>query len=197
MEGVLEKHTKDQRYFIELEVLDKTANKTWRVAENLVEKSTSGALCYLADSPWKPDVTVYPIITVKNQGVWLRHFIDNIVDIQDATDDQNIHPIIVDFGSRDSDTDTYLKRSRLKHYSGKQLYSCHNSLFRSTQSVCKNNNFSFSVIRKTGHFYKTAGINEAASSVKNENSIIFLLDLHLDLPVNLIQTIRKVNIGLL
>lgn len=57
--------------------------------------------------------------TGMNQGVWVRHFIDNIVDIQDATDDQNIHPIIVDFGSRDSDTDTYLKGSRLKHCSGK------------------------------------------------------------------------------
>ena len=49
------------------------------------------------------------------------------------------------------------------------------------------------VIHKTGHFYKTAAINEAAESVKNDNSIIFLLDLHLDLPVNLIHTIRKVN----
>ena len=121
LEDVLEKHTKDQRYFIELEILDKTDNKTWRIAENVVQKYMSGDLCYLTQSPWQSDVTVYVIITVKNQGVWVRHFIDNIVDIQDATDDQHIHPIIVDFGSRDSDTDTYLKRSRLKHYSGKQL----------------------------------------------------------------------------
>jgi hypothetical protein len=121
VEDVLEKHTTDQRYFIELEVLDKNANKTWRVTETVVEKSTSGTLCYLAESPRQADVTVYPIITVKNQGVWLRHFIDNIVNIQDATSDENIHPVIVDFGSRDSDTDTYLKRSRLKHYSGEQL----------------------------------------------------------------------------
>ena len=49
------------------------------------------------------------------------------------------------------------------------------------------------VIHKTGRFHKTAAINEAAESVKNDNSIIFLLDLHLDLPVSLIHTIRKVN----
>ena len=49
------------------------------------------------------------------------------------------------------------------------------------------------VIHKTGHFYKTAAINEAAATVKDDNSIIFLLDLHLDLPVNLIHTIRKVS----
>lgn len=53
--------------------------------------------------------------------------------------------------------------------------------------------FPIVVIHKTGHFYKTAAINEAAESVKDDNSIIFLLDLHLDLPVNLIHTIRKVS----
>ena len=124
LENVYEKHTKDQSYFIELEVFDNKDNKTWRVAEHVVEKSISRKLCYLSESPWQPDVTVYVIITVKNQGVWIRHFIDNILDIQDATGDHNIHPIIVDFGSKDSNTDTYLKRSRLKHYSGeeKQAY---------------------------------------------------------------------------
>ena len=125
-EDVLEKHTKDQRFFIELEVFDNADNKTWRVAEHVVQKSSSSKLCYLASSPWQHDVTVYVIVTVKNQGVWIRHFIDNIVDIQDATNDQNIHPIIVDFGSRDSDIDTYLKRSHLKHYSGEFYYTAKN-----------------------------------------------------------------------
>lgn len=60
--------------------------------------------------------------------------------------------------------------------------------------TCLNmNSFFISVIHKKGHFYKTAAINEAAASVKKNNSIIFLLDLHLDLPVNLIQTVRKVR----
>ena len=57
--------------------------------------------------------------------------------------------------------------------------------------------FPFVVIHKTGRFYKTAAINEAADSVQNNNSIIFLLDLHLELPVNLIQTLRKVSTSLL
>ena len=118
LESVHEKQTNDHRYFIELEIFDNVDNQTWRIAEHVVQKSGSRDLCYLTPSPGQPDVTVYVIVTVKNQGVWIRHFIDNIVDIQDATNDQNIHPIIVDFGSRDSDTDTYLKRTHLKHYSG-------------------------------------------------------------------------------
>ena len=118
LESVNEKQTNDHRYFIELEIFDNVDNQTWRVAEHVVQKSGSRDLCYPTPSPWQPDVTVYVIVTVKNQGVWIRHFIDNIVDIQEATNDQNIHPIIVDFGSRDSDTDTYLKRTHLKHYSG-------------------------------------------------------------------------------
>lgn len=57
------------------------------------------------------------------------------------------------------------------------------------------NDILISVILKRGHFYKTAGINEAAESVKDDNSVICLLDLHLDLPANLIQTVRKVSIN--
>ena len=54
--------------------------------------------------------------------------------------------------------------------------------------------FPLLVIHKTGKFHKTAAINEAAASVKDNSSIVFQLDLHLDLPLNLMETVRKVDI---
>ena len=121
LEEVQELHSQNHQYYIEIEVVDRLSSKKGRIAEHVVENSVDGKFCYPADNTWNPDVTVYVIITVKNQGIWLRHFVDNVIDIQEQTNDHNIHPIIVDFCSRDIDTESYLQHTSLKHYTGKVI----------------------------------------------------------------------------
>ena len=108
--------TGDHSYFLELIV---TRNETkWRIIDHVVLSSAEGKLCRPVVNFWNPDVTIYVIITAKNQGIWLRHFIDNMVDIKQQTKDNNIHPIIVDFASEDIDIDKYLKNSNVNHFTG-------------------------------------------------------------------------------
>ena len=115
----MKRYTQNHRYFIEIEVVDKVSGEKGRIAEHVAENHVDKTLCYPTETSWNPDVTVYVIITVKNQGIWIRHFVDNMVDIQEQTKDENIHPIIVDFESEDVDIDSYLQHSRLKHHTGK------------------------------------------------------------------------------
>lgn len=118
LEDGIEKHSKDHRYFIEIEVIDKASGKKGRIADYVVEDHVDKKLCYPTETSWNPDVTIYVIVTAKDQGNWLRHFVDNMVDIQEQINDENIHTIIVDFGSEDVDINSYLQHSRLKNYKG-------------------------------------------------------------------------------
>ena len=109
------------QFFLDIEVINTKTGQVARIAEHVWENLGDKTLCKPGESSWDPDVMVYVIVTVKNQGFWLRHFIDTLVYIQEQTDDSNIHPIIVDFGSQDvgfNDTEIYLERCPLKHYTG-------------------------------------------------------------------------------
>ena len=112
------------QYFVDIEVFDKSNGEVARIAEPVWENCIDKNLCYPAETSWNPDVMIYVIVTVKNQGIWLRHFIDTMVYLQEQTNDSNIHPVIVDFGSKDvgfNDTEIYLERSPLKQYTGNQI----------------------------------------------------------------------------
>ena len=52
---------------------------------------------------------------------------------------------------------------------------------------------SYTIIKKTGKFYKTLAIDEASKSITDNNSIVFLSDLHMDVPNNLFDSVRKVR----
>ena len=51
----------------------------------------------------------------------------------------------------------------------------------------------FTVIKKNGKFHKTLAIDEAVKSIKDDNSIVFLTDLHLVVPNNMFESVRKVS----
>ncbi|XP_031568993.1 beta-1,4-N-acetylgalactosaminyltransferase 3-like [Actinia tenebrosa] len=51
--------------------------------------------------------------------------------------------------------------------------------------------FSFTFLKKGGRFFKTEAINEGAATVKDPNSIIFLMDLHITVPPCFFDIIRK------
>ena len=124
VEEVMQRKTNIRRYFVDIEVADRKTTKTERMAEHVLENPKDNRLCTPERNSWNPDAMVYVVVTVKNQGIWVRHFIDTIEDIQEQTKDYNIHLIIVDFGSKDFPVnyiEIFLRQSKLKHYSGNNI----------------------------------------------------------------------------
>ena len=50
------------------------------------------------------------ILTVKNQGDWAQHFVNEMSRICDETGDEHLNIIVVDYGSPDLDIEKALKR---------------------------------------------------------------------------------------
>ncbi|XP_015754618.1 PREDICTED: uncharacterized protein LOC107334204, partial [Acropora digitifera] len=101
---------------------------------------------------------------VKNQGKWVQHFISNMEELYSERKDPHINVIIVDFSSTDIDVTAALKRSTLKRYQVRKL---------------------------KGLFQRAYGIQAGAALVKNPRDIIFMCDLHLQIPSNIVDIIRK------
>ena len=83
---------------------------------------------------------------------------------------------VIDFNSTDGNYEQILKSSKLK-------FKYYNPLKDSDKP---NGN--------STKFNKVKMLNYGIKKVKNENSVIFILDLHLQLPLNIFDRIRKVNI---
>lgn len=81
--------------------------------------------------------------------------------------DFNVHVIIVDYESKDIDIEAVLKRSTINWY----------SLVR---------------IPEEQGFQRALALQRGAAVVNDPHSILFLCDLNLKIPTNLISTIRKV-----
>ena len=114
-----------------------------------------------------PNLTafVHIVIIVKDQRRWLRYFLENVNKIYEQTNDKQFGVIIVDFNSKDLRVDQLMKHTlKLKHYK---------------------------YIPMDGAFNKVRGQNMAISSVLNPNEIIFTCDLQLNIPINMIDSIRK------
>ena len=111
---------------------------------------------------------VYFILPVKNQGRWVYHFINELTVASLLTGDTNFHVVVVDFESQDINMaeafNTYLFRSR------------------------------HTIVNLKGKFYKTLALNEAVARVPNEHDILFLYDLHIDVPVDIVGSVRKVTL---
>ena len=127
----------------------------------------SNDLCLLEGINWNSTATIYFIIPVKDQGKWVYYFVSQVTEASLLTGDTNFHVIIADFESQDIDMskafDTPLLRSR------------------------------HTFVPLTGKFYKTLALNKAVEAVPNAHDIVFLFDLHTDVPVDLMDSVRKVN----
>ncbi|KAI6650420.1 N-acetyl-beta-glucosaminyl-glycoprotein 4-beta-N-acetylgalactosaminyltransferase 1-like isoform X3 [Oopsacas minuta] len=124
----------------------------------------NGSLCLPASSP-NSTAFVHIVIIVKDQSRWIRYFFQNINKIYKQTNDQQFGVIIVDFNSVDMNMNYVMKHTlKIKH---------------------------FSYISVGGLFNKVRGQNLAIDSIKNPDDIIFTCDLHLDIPIGLIDSIRK------
>ena len=118
---------------------------------------------------WNSSATVYFILAVKDQGLWVNHFIKQLTIASLLTGDTNFHVIIADFQSKDINMS--------------EAFST--SLLRSRHTI----------INLMGKFYKTLALNKAAEAVPNAHDILFVFDLHIDVPADIMDSIRKVMIN--
>ena len=158
---------KGERYLLNLVVTDRKLGKRYLLSEYVFQPNGINVpLCYPMGLQWNRTADVYLILTVKNLGRWVHHFIKNVEKIVEETRDENLHVVIYDFNSPDIDLEQAFQRSRLKNYH---------------------------FITKPGKYSRTTSFTEAIDSVKDPNAIVVTTDLHLDIGSQAIDDIRKVS----
>ena len=154
------------RFLVDLELGIKHKKGSYRFSEHVYQKKGSSRLCSPKGLTWNKAAIVYFVLPVKDQGEWIYHFINEITAASLLTEDENFHVIVVDFESRDISIsqafDTDLLRSR------------------------------HTIVNMTGKFYKTLALNKAVEHVPSEHDLLFLFDLHIDVPADIMDSVRKV-----
>ncbi|KAJ7387252.1 B4galnt3p [Desmophyllum pertusum] len=84
--------------------------------------------------------------------------------IHKKTKDFNFNVVVTEFDGVDIDLKEALKKSEIPHYQH---------------------------VRLQGHFQKAWGLQLAANMVTEPNSILFVMDLHLDIPYHFLDDVRK------
>lgn len=153
------------RFLLELELGLYGSNKSFRLSEYVYLPHGTEELCFPEGIEWFSNATVYFILPVKNQGKWVRHFASQLANMTSQLGDFNFHVVIVDFASEDINIDEVFSVWPLQER--------------------------YTLIKLTGPFYKTLGLTRAVEAVPNHHDIVFLFDLHIDVPIGLLDSIRK------
>ncbi|XP_068732068.1 beta-1,4-N-acetylgalactosaminyltransferase 3-like isoform X2 [Montipora capricornis] len=156
---------KGSRYLLELQLGLNGSNLSFRLSEYVFVPNEKKELCFPKGMQWEGNSTVYFVLPVKNQGKWVHHFASQLINTSKETGDLNFHVIIIDFESQDIDIGKVFDIWPLKER--------------------------FTLINMTGPFYKTLAIQKGVEAVQNENDIVFLYDLHIDVPIGLLDGVRK------
>ncbi|XP_051573342.1 N-acetyl-beta-glucosaminyl-glycoprotein 4-beta-N-acetylgalactosaminyltransferase 1-like isoform X1 [Myxocyprinus asiaticus] len=125
---------------------------------------TKPLLCQPAMLQWRHDVMVHFVVPVKNQARWVQQFISDMELLHRETKDENFNMIIVDFQSDDMDVEQALKESTVPRYE---------------------------YLKREGNFERSSGLQLGVNIIEDNHSIVFLCDLHIHFPHNILETIRK------
>ena len=155
------------RFSVDLELGLNGSSQSFRLSEHVFDRKLSHGLCFPRGMDWNFNATVYFILPVKDQARWVYHFINELTVASLLTGDKNFHVIVVDFESEDINL----------------LKALNTSLLRTRHTV----------ITLQGKFYKTLALNKAVEHVPSEHDIVFLFDLHIDVPVDIMDIVRKVS----
>lgn len=147
---------------------DLTNNKAVVLAEYVFMPRGTKRLCYPKNFQWNTTAPVYLVVTAKNLGRWIHHFIKNVETILMETHDPNLHVIIFDYNSSDINLNKVLRQSSLTNYM---------------------------LLIRDGEYSRTRSFTEAINLVSDPHSIIFMVDLHLHISSPLINSIRKVSLS--
>lgn len=154
---------------LELGLVHDQLNRSIRFAQHVYQRNGSDILCYPEGMNWNSSATVYFIVAVKDQGLWVHHFLKQLTIASLLTGDTNFHVVIADFQSKDINMS--------------EAFST--SLLRSRHTI----------INLMGKFYKTLALNKAAEAVPNAYDILFVFDLHIDVPADIMDSVRKNTIA--
>ena len=168
MEQKLDPKYQNKRFLIELELMDLHQHRVVILSEYVQQPKNSNSLCYPKGLQWNKTADVYFVVTAKNQGRWVQHFINNLEKIYEETKDEHVHGVVFNYDSNDFNLDSETKRTSLPKVTIVQRNS-------------------------TKSFVKTIAYNDAVATIKNPNAIVFLMDLHLELASSVVDEIRKVT----
>lgn len=158
---------KGDRFLVELELFETTANRSVRFSEYVYRHKGHVHLCYPEGFKWNKTAVVNIILTAGgNQGKWVNYFINNMARLYHDTQDKKFNVVIIDFHSPHLDVKRALEESGLPNY------------------VLLENN---------GKFHKTLAIQKGLELIQDPNQIVFQCDLHINIPSNFIDDIRKVS----
>lgn len=98
------------RFFLELVLFEVKTKELQRLSEYVYQMKDSKTLCRPKGLVWSPTVKINAIVTAKNQGPWIVHYIQDMARVIHATNDDNVHFVISDYGNNGVDIENEFKR---------------------------------------------------------------------------------------
>lgn len=155
------------RFLLEFLVEVKGEAEPVMISEFVFRPNDNDSLCYPRGLQWNRQAQIALVITVKNQGRWMVHFLNNLEEMYAVTKDENVCLVIFNYNSSDINLEHELAERALPPYTV--------------------------VNYQAEHYSRSRSLNKAVQQVSDPHTIIFTLDLHLDLSSTLFNDIRKVS----